>query len=265
MSDADCESLSDISPCFEALGFGRVVAVTAKPTSPVEDGAYLFRFAEYEDEERYGECTRIYSLEDLAGKLSLLNGGETLKIWTYKDGDEKRKLVSLTAPENFDTVDKSSYKSVLAAFGIESEPKSVSYNVYSTAIKVGFFESLYRAPAYAFKTLFITLSSFGQLLTGKLSITAISGPIGTVSLTSTFVSYWRFDYMLEIAALIGVSIAIFNVLPIPALDGARVVFVIIEWIRGKPINRNVEGMIHFVGLIALVVFAVMVDVIKLFI
>ena len=64
------------------------------------------------------------------------------------------------------------------------------------------------------------------------------------------------------AGLIGVSLAAFNILPIPALDGARAVFVVIEWIRGKPVNRKVEGTIHAVGLIVLLLFAVAVDLLK---
>ena len=62
--------------------------------------------------------------------------------------------------------------------------------------------------------------------------------------------------------IFGISLAIFNLLPIPALDGARVVFVLIEWIRKKPINRNIEGTIHAIGLIALLIFAVAIDLVK---
>ena len=264
-ADVDCKSLSDVEPCFKALGFGSVVTIGTFGDCPIENGAYLFRFADFEDEEHYKDCERIFTLDDLYSRLSILNAGETLKVWVYKDGYEERKLVTLTAPGDYDSVDKSSYKSVLAAFGIESEPLNISYQASSTSVKLGFFEALYRAPAYGFKSLGATAQSLWQLVTGKLSISSVSGPIGTVTLTSTYVSYWRMDYILEIAALIGISIAIFNVLPIPALDGARVVFVIIEWIRKKPVNRNVEGAIHFAGLIALVIFAVSIDVIKLFI
>jgi regulator of sigma E protease len=71
-----------------------------------------------------------------------------------------------------------------------------------------------------------------------------------------------FNYLLEIAGFIGVSLAVFNLLPVPALDGARAVFVIIEWIRKKPINRNIEGTIHAIGLILLLIFAIGIDLIK---
>ena len=57
--------------------------------------------------------------------------------------------------------------------------------------------------------------------------------------------------MLQFAVLINVSLGIFNLLPIPALDGGRLVFLIVEAVRGKPIDAEKEGMVHFIGLIAL--------------
>ncbi len=68
----------------------------------------------------------------------------------------------------------------------------------------------------------------------------------------------------EITALIGVNLAVFNLLPIPALDGSKVVFTIIEWIRGKPVNRKVEAVIHTVGFLFLIGFAILVDILQLF-
>ncbi len=60
----------------------------------------------------------------------------------------------------------------------------------------------------------------------------MSGPIGTIAITSQQVTR-GFDYVLEMVALIGISVAVFNLLPIPALDVARAVFVLIEWIRER--------------------------------
>ena len=65
---------------------------------------------------------------------------------------------------------------------------------------------------------------------------------------------------LEIASYIGVNLAVFNLLPIPALDGSKVVFTAIEWVRGKPISRKVEAIIHAVGIVLLFAFAIVVDV-----
>ncbi len=71
-----------------------------------------------------------------------------------------------------------------------------------------------------------------------------------------------FRGFLEIAGFIGVNLAVFNLLPIPALDGSKVVFTVIEWIRKKPLSRKVEAVIHAVGFVLLLGFAVMVDILQ---
>jgi len=60
-------------------------------------------------------------------------------------------------------------------------------------------------------------------------------------------------------------LALFNVLPIPALDGARCVFVLIEWIFKKPVPRNIENKIHTIGLFVLFAFVIFLDVYHIFI
>ena len=68
-------------------------------------------------------------------------------------------------------------------------------------------------------------------------------------------------YFLLFLPLIASNLAIFNLLPIPALDGSRIVFTIIEMIRRKPINKKTEGTIHAVGLIVLLAFVIVVDIV----
>ncbi len=59
--------------------------------------------------------------------------------------------------------------------------------------------------------------------------------------------------------LISVNLAVFNLLPLPALDGARIVFVLIEWIFKKPVNRRIEAIVHTVGLIVLFALVIILD------
>ena len=73
--------------------------------------------------------------------------------------------------------------------------------------------------------------------------------------------------LLYLVAVITINLGVFNLLPVPALDGGRLLFLIIELFRGKPINRNLEGYVHFIGILLL--FALMAiisikDVIGLF-
>ena len=105
------------------------------------------------------------------------------------------------------------------------------------------------------------MRSLGELLTGKLGLNAMGGPVTTISVTAQAASSGLLQF-LNIAALIGVNLAVFNLLPIPALDGCKVIFCLIEWIRKKPVNRKVETLIHFIGIIALFGFAILVDILQ---
>ncbi len=131
----------------------------------------------------------------------------------------------------------------------------------SALYKFGFFESLGRANVYCFKMAGEVLSVIGQLFTGKIALDSLSGPVSTITITAEIASY-GFRQLLEIITLIGVNLAVFNLLPIPALDGCKVLFTVIEWIRGKAINKKIEGIVNFAGFVFLIGFAILVDLIK---
>lgn len=114
---------------------------------------------------------------------------------------------------------------------------------------------------YTFKLSWSILGSFGQLITGKVPITSVSGPIGSINLMAKLsIANWR--NILILLPLLASNLAIFNLLPFPALDGAQIVFTIIEWIRKKPINRKVQGIVNFVGLAVLLLFVLIVDILS---
>lgn len=85
---------------------------------------------------------------------------------------------------------------------------------------------------------------------------------GTVTAISQIaeISSYGASYFLLLLPLLAMNLAVFNILPIPALDGARAVFVIIEMIRRKPINRKIEAWIHTIGLFILLGFVIFFDV-----
>ena len=108
------------------------------------------------------------------------------------------------------------------------------------------------------------LHFLGLLITGQVGLSQIGGPITTVSTMAEY-SQINIANLFIFLPFISVNLAVFNILPIPSLDGARIVFTGIEWIRRKPINRKVEGYIHFGGLCLLLAFVVIVDIYHLFI
>ncbi len=148
-----------------------------------------------------------------------------------------------------------------AALGIKYNEDKDEYQRAFSLFQFGFGETLGRSFVYSFKIAGSILKVLGELLTGKLGLSAVGGPVTTITMTSEIVSL-GFRYFLEIAGYIGVNLAVFNLLPIPALDGCKVLFTLIEWIRGKPISRKVEAIVDAVGFVLLLGFAVLVDILQ---
>ena len=113
--------------------------------------------------------------------------------------------------------------------------------------------------------------SLGDLISGRYGLNDLSGPVGTVDYIGDAVSAavsmagWR--SLLMMVALITINVGVFNLLPLPALDGGRLVFLIIEAIRRKPVPREKEGMVHAIGLgllFLLIIIITFKDVVRLF-
>lgn len=120
----------------------------------------------------------------------------------------------------------------------------------------------------------ITWYSLIGLITGRFGFNTLSGPIGIVSAISDVASAGlqinflsAFNNILSVKMLITVNLGIVNMLPLPALDGGRLVFLIIEGIRRKPVPAKYEGVVHGVGFALLMVFMAIVafnDIVRLF-
>lgn len=119
-----------------------------------------------------------------------------------------------------------------------------------------------------------TLRSLGKLVTGQLNMNDLSGPVGIVkTIGDTYTAsrsdgmFYVFMNLMNMAILLSANLGVMNLLPLPALDGGRLVFFIIEAIRGKRMDPQKEGMVHYVGLIILMVLMVVImgnDIRKLF-
>ncbi len=122
-----------------------------------------------------------------------------------------------------------------------------------------FLEALSRAVPLTAAFAWQVLVFLWMLLTGGIGISDIGGPFTTISTIAEY-SQINIANLFVFLPFISANLAIFNILPIPALDGARMVFTTIEWIRGKPINRKIEGYIHFGGMIVLFALVIFVDI-----
>lgn len=136
--------------------------------------------------------------------------------------------------------------------------------ITSEYVKLGFGEALIKCVPYTFNMAWECLKILGQLVTGQLGLDSVGGPITTVQTIAT-ATQTNLKNLILLFPLLAVNLAVFNLLPIPALDGARMVFVFIEWIFRKPVPRNIEGKIHSVGLMVLFAFVIVVDILQLFV
>ena len=110
---------------------------------------------------------------------------------------------------------------------------------------------------YAKSTVSIIWKSLVYLVTGRVGVEQMSGPIGVTSAIGTAAkSGWK--SLLDMCALLALNLGIFNMLPFPALDGGRFAFMLYELIFRKPVKREIEGYIHFAGLCLLMLLMVVV-------
>lgn len=126
-----------------------------------------------------------------------------------------------------------------------------------------FRHSFYRS----LNTVSLIWDSLYDLITGRYGIEAVSGPVGVTEVIVETAQTGQFQNVVYLAVVIAMNLGIFNLLPLPALDGGRLVFILFEMIFRKPINRKVEGYIHAVGLfimLAFIVFITFKDIVKLF-
>ncbi len=133
------------------------------------------------------------------------------------------------------------------------------------------YEAIWRGISDATMLTIATIQSYYALLKtlfihGRL-IGDVSGPIGIASLTGQAARV-GFNYLLQFVAMISINLAVLNLIPFPALDGGRVLFLIIEKIKGSPVHKTVEGWVNTFGfylLVALMVYITYKDVAKFFI
>ena len=116
-------------------------------------------------------------------------------------------------------------------------------------------------------TTFIQLFQIlGMLFSGQLGMDAVSGPVGVISTIGQAASNGLMP-LIFLTGYISVNLAFFNLLPIPALDGSKLLFIIIEKLRGKPVNKELETKITMVGfafLLGLIVLISIKDIINIF-
>ena len=131
--------------------------------------------------------------------------------------------------------------------------------------KVGIGGTLYYSLNETKYVVVTTIESLKMMVTGRVKPKEIAGPVGIVNMIGNSYEQSKNDgimvillSMASISILISANLGVMNLLPIPALDGGRLVFLIIEAVRGKPVDPDKEGRVHFVGFVLLMLLMVAV-------
>lgn len=158
---------------------------------------------------------------------------------------------------------------------LNSEGKpAVSYDFYMEPIEKNFLTVLSSTFDNGVSIVRMVYKSLIGLLTGQFTMAEVSGPVGVVSAVTDAASTGlktslidAINNIIYIMAVISINLGVFNMLPVPALDGGRFFFLIIEAIRRKPIPAKYEGLIHGIGFALLMIFILIVsanDIVRLF-
>jgi regulator of sigma E protease len=180
--------------------------------------------------------TEISSWSDVVDVIRK-HPNEKLTFTLTRDGKEKD--IPVTPVEK--TVDGKKIGVIGVYSPVEKSPVQ--------AIKSGFTETF-----FWIQQIFVML---GKLVTGQFSINALSGPVGIYVSTEEVAKSGIF-YLMKWAGILSINLGIMNLLPIPALDGGRLLFFAVEAVRGKPIDRQKEGMVHFIGFALLMLLMLVV-------
>ena len=194
---------------------------------------------------------KVHTAYDLS--YTMFRDGKNLNtVVVERDG----KKVTLKGVEFYETLtDKNGKEYDSLIFSVERE-------------KFGFGTFFKHTFNRSFTTVEMIWESVIDLISGKYGLDQMSGPVGiTKEIGNAAKSNDGGVSLINLTAVIALNLGVMNLLPLPALDGGRILFLIIEGIRRKPLKREVEGYIHFAGMVLLLLLMLVIsckDIIKLF-
>ena len=235
-----------IIPCLDVRD-GKVVKGTnftglREISSPVEFAKYYSECGADElvfyDITASSDGRKIFTTYDLSYSFTNVKNG-TVDITVLRDG-KKTELQNV----KFDTDEENGVSYIKVDFFVYGREKTF-LSFISETVKTG---ASYCA---------VIWRSLIDLISGKYGISAVSGPVGvTVAIGS--VARQSLRNLLPIAALITINLGIFNLLPVPALDGGRLLFILIEMITRKKVPEKYESLVHTVGFVLLIGFMILI-------
>ena len=194
--------------------------------------------------------TEIENTQQIVDIIAACDGSEQT-IVVERDGKELTLKVTPQMKE------RESYYTGLYSYGARQKAGALSTVGYA-----------FKDVGYWIRTVF---GSLGMMFRGQVSLDDVSGPVGVVSVIGDVVEESKSDgafYVLlnlfNMTVMISANLGVMNLLPLPALDGGRLLFVILEILRGKPVAKEKEGIVHFAGMILLMILIMFNDIKNLF-
>ena len=230
--------------------------------SPPPDDSYIGYTLEEGDVLLKVEGRNIYLTTDAMSALKGKSEGDIVDVLVFRGGEEQEVKIKLYSNCDFSSSTQTSKLWRALGVGIyEAEDGNSYFDLKVQSYRFGFFRTIGHSFQYSWRIAGTIFKVLGELLTGHIGLNAMGGPVTTIKMTSQIATQSAQSFF-EIAAYIGVNLAVFNLLPIPALDGSKVIFCLIEWVFRKPVPRKVEAIIHAVGFFAILGFAVLVDILQ---
>jgi len=193
---------------------------------------------------------RVSTIDDVMLEFQLIKQGSSVKFTIEdKNGKEKNVSVKPTKVKNEDGTESYIY-------GLGFSTKTNKGFISSIKYSFSKFGSIYRS----------MLKVIGNLFTGNLGINSLSGPVGIYNVVGEQ-SKQGFQNVIYLAAYISINVGFVNLIPFPAFDGGRALFLIIEKIRKKPIEQKTENIIHTIGFMLLMLLIIVItinDIIRIF-
>ena len=168
-----------------------------------------------------------------------INYGKPIELEVLRDDEILRFTIT---PETIESDGGTSYQYDFALDG---------------SIEKGFFEAIEYAVTKFLSLIEQMFVTFAYLFTGKLSLSNLSGPVGIYNIVGQSAQAGILS-LISLTSLLSINVGFINLLPIPAFDGGRILFLIIEKIRRKPVKPEIENRIHAVGLILLMILMIVV-------
>ncbi len=230
---------------FTTTTIGEVEAGSAAEAAGLMSGDKIVRMTTGEIDYQ------IESWTDISEAINSIGDEGTITVEYVRDGANESTSVSPVLTE-----------------GTDSSGNTVNYYVVGISSKISHspFKAVVGGVQSTWAMTKLMFSALAQLVTGGASPEDLTGPVGMVQMVSKTSDYglWYYGFL---TALICINLAVINMLPLPALDGGRIIFVLYTMITGKPVSEKVEGTVHLIGLALLLLLMVYVtfnDVLRIF-